>query len=62
MINTAEFKTLLIAALDEALEQAKADGCWKCGFAEKEEWELPCSRCKRGCKDYWRPAREEGDE
>ena len=62
MINTAGFNTLLRAALDKAREQEKADGCWECAFADVEEWQMPCSRCKRNCKDYWRPAREEGEE
>ena len=31
-----------------------ADGCCGCAFEDVNEWELPCSKCKRGCKDYWR--------
>ena len=31
-----------------------ADGCVGCAFVEVEEWELPCAKCKRNCKDYWR--------
>lgn len=58
-----DFNELLKAALDKAREQAKADGCWKCAFVEREEWELPCSDCKRNHKDYWRAkSREEGGE
>ena len=29
-------------------------GCNGCAFEDVEEWEMPCSKCKRGCKDYWR--------
>lgn len=58
-----DFNSLLMDALDKAREQAKADGCWECAFVGKAEWEMPCSRCKRNCKDYWRAKpREEGDE
>ena len=49
-----------IKALDNAikiLERQLADGCLECAFTGKEEWEMPCCKCKRGCKDYWR-ARE----
>lgn len=32
-----------------------ADGCQGCAFElDVEEWELPCVKCKRNCKDYWR--------
>lgn len=40
--------------LDKVIEQIKADGCSGCAFINTEEWEMPCVRCKRGCKDYWR--------
>lgn len=46
-----------IEALDmaiKALDRQDADGCTGCAFANVEEWEMPCVRCKRGCKDYWR--------
>ena len=45
-----------IEALDmaiKALDRQNADGCTGCTFANVEEWEMPCVRCKRGCKDYW---------
>ena len=29
-------------------------GCEHCAFEDVEEWELPCCKCKRGCKDYYR--------
>ena len=29
-------------------------GCIGCAFEDVEEWEMPCAKCKRGCKDYWR--------
>ena len=40
--------------LDIALEQFRADGCKGCAFIDVEEWEEPCRRCRRNCKDYWR--------
>lgn len=36
-------------------EATKADGCHGCAFSGTDEWEMPCSKCKRNCKDYWRP-------
>lgn len=41
----------------EALEKQivnEADGCTGCTFASCEEWEMPCRKCKRNSKDYWR--------
>ena len=32
----------------------KESGCNGCAFENVEEWEMPCAKCKRGCKDYWR--------
>lgn len=51
--------SLLAATCDEAisaLERENADGCAGCAFTSAEEWEMPCSRCKRNSKDYWRRA------
>lgn len=38
----------------EKLKTAEHDGCEGCVFADVEEWEMPCCKCKHGCKDYWR--------
>lgn len=40
--------------LEEAQKKQEADGCSGCAFYDKEEWEMPCVKCKRNCKDYWR--------
>ena len=53
MINP-EFNEILSAALDKAKEIAKANECAGCAFQLTEEWELPCRKCKRNCKDYYR--------
>lgn len=37
-----------------ARQKQEADGCTGCTFRSVEEWEMPCVKCKRGCKDYWR--------
>ena len=29
-------------------------GCCGCAFEHVEPWELPCRKCKRNSKDYWR--------
>ena len=41
--------------LAEAEKREEADGCQGCAFTDVEEWEMPCAKCKRACKDYWRP-------
>ena len=46
-----------IEAIDMAikeLERQDADGCVNCKYVDKEEWEPPCCKCSRCCKDYWR--------
>lgn len=43
----------------EALEQQDADGCVGCAFIDTEEWEMPCVKCRRACKDYWRAKHDE---
>ncbi len=42
--------------------KVKADGCSGCAFVGTEEWDMPCAKCKRNSKDYWRPniERKEG--
>ena len=44
----------IIRILDLALEQSRAEACNGCAFADTEEWEEPCKRCKRNYRDYWR--------
>lgn len=39
---------------EEAKEKMNADGCEGCAFDTVNEWEMPCAKCKRNCKDYWR--------
>ena len=47
-------KEEIIRILDLALEQTRAEACNGCAFADTEEWEEPCKRCKRNYRDYWR--------
>lgn len=51
----------IVKILEAIVEKEKADGCQMCAFENTEEWELPCRKCKRNCKDYWRPKKEEVD-
>lgn len=51
----------LIKLVEAWIERKEADGCKGCVFTDKEEWELPCSDCKRNHKDYWRPKEWEGE-
>lgn len=59
--SLAEFQAFLKDIGDCAYEQGyndgfndKESGCNGCAFEEVNEWEMPCCKCKRGCKDYWR--------
>lgn len=47
-----------IAELRKVLDAYLADGCTGCAYESVVEWELPCQKCKRNCKDYWRKADE----
>lgn len=70
-----EAKTVAVQALEEiqqyraigtpeecraAAEKEAADGCSDCAFETVEEWEMPCAKCKRNCKDYWRRRASDG--
>ncbi len=41
-------------ALMKCAELSEADGCAGCAFAGTVEWEMPCRKCCRNSKDYWR--------
>lgn len=28
--------------------------CHGCAYEDTEEWKMPCCKCKRACKDYYR--------
>lgn len=45
---------LIQGRVDARVMKENADGCRGCAFEQVESWELPCNRCKRNCKDYWR--------
>lgn len=47
-------KQIIIDELHKQIETLEADGCEGCAFISTEEWEMPCVKCKRNCKDYWR--------
>ena len=60
MSDVMEIQLARLGELIEALiGRAEADGCLGCAFESCEEWEMPCKKCKRNCKDYWRA---KGDE
>lgn len=52
--NTVQAFEAADAILAEAQQRQDADGCSGCTFIDTEEWEMPCAKCKRACKDYWR--------
>lgn len=43
-----------IKELKKLLDTYLADGCSGCAYFDRDEWEMPCQRCKRNSKDYWR--------
>ena len=45
-----------ISELRKVLGAYLADGCQGCAWERTEEWELPCCKCRRNSKDYWRRA------
>lgn len=45
----------LLRIVRRIIDRENADGCTGCAYIATEEWELPCSKCKRAAKDYWRP-------
>lgn len=49
---------MAINALENHMKE-NADGCAGCAFEDVEEWEMPCRKCKRNNKDYWRRKRSE---
>lgn len=59
--SLAEFQRFINDLGDTAYIQGFENGCENqelgcngCTFEGVEEWEMPCAKCKRGCKDYWR--------
>lgn len=59
--SLAELQDLINDIGDCAYQQGFEDGCGNqesgcssCAFEDVDEWEMPCAKCKRGCKDYWR--------
>lgn len=43
----------LIALIQAWIDRQEADGCDGCKYIGTPEWEMPCAKCKRACKDYW---------
>ena len=40
--------------VDARVMKENADGCVGCAFEIMESWQMPCDKCARNCKDYWR--------
>lgn len=43
-----------IVAVKNWVDSEEEKACSGCIHYNKEEWELPCVRCSRGNKDYWK--------
>ena len=53
-----------IDEINESLDKKEAnchqfECCAGCAYEAVEEWNLPCCKCSRGCKDYYRRAKIE---
>lgn len=57
--SSADVDPWAIEVLRKVLEAYTSEGCTDCVFEDKEEWELPCCKCSKICKNYWRA--KEGD-
>lgn len=51
-----------IDELKKVLDAYLADGCSGCAYVDVEEWNMPCCKCKRNSKDYWRNSAERREE
>ena len=51
VIDSFLFRCWQMGWLDKYTE---ADGCNGCKYIAKDEYDEPCLRCRRNCKDYWR--------
>lgn len=45
---------VMLEALRDCAAREQKVGCEDCAYLETEEWNMPCYRCIRSCKDYWR--------
>lgn len=50
--------TDLIKLVQTWIDRQEADGCEGCVFMDVEEWKMPCEKCQRNCKDYYRRAEQ----
>ena len=56
--SSADVDPWAIKELRKVLGTYLADGCVGCAFLGTEEWEMPCAKCRRNAKDYWRKEAE----
>ena len=60
--DSCDVNTVYEKGKTDAFNQKEdADGCVGCAFEDTDEWCLPCSKCKRNAKDYWRPKEQKND-
>lgn len=50
-VGTFAYEQGYNAGLNDYDKESECNGC---AFEDVEEWEMPCAKCKRACKDYWR--------
>ena len=52
--SSADVDPWAIKELKKVLAAYLADGCVGCAFEDVDEWELPCRKCEKNAKDYWK--------
>lgn len=53
----SEALEMAVEALTEKAERCKADGCNGCAYYGRDLWEMPCAKCSKNCKNFWRKGR-----
>lgn len=54
MVDTLEEIANDLKVVKMEVNSVIGEGCESCAFTDVEEWEMPCAKCKRNCRDYWR--------
>lgn len=52
--NAKDVESWAVFYLEIVLSAYMAEGCVGCAYESTEEWLLPCCKCRRNSKDYWR--------
>ena len=56
--SSADVDPWAIKELRKVLDAYLADRCEDCEFYDVDSWKMPCKRCRRNNRDYWRARNE----